>query len=89
MPRFYEDVEVDIDIDIDDFLNACDKADIKEIVQALKEDGHIKGYFITSDNPKPSLIEQEFDNTINKIHKNRLRLTNEEEELLKKIADRF
>ena len=87
MPRFYEDVEVDIDIDVNDFLNCCNKDDINEIIQFLKEDGYIKDNFINNDSP--SLPEIEFDDIINKIHRNRLQLTNEEDELLKKIASRF
>ena len=68
MPRFYEDVEVDIDIDVDDFLNCCNKDDINEIIQFLKEDGYIKDNFINNDSP--SLPEIEFDDVINKIHRN-------------------
>ena len=51
------------------------------------DDSFLKTHHVDESNQ--SVIEQEFDDTINKIHKNRLRLTNEEEELLKKIADRF
>ena len=42
-----------------------------------------------TDESNQSVIEQEFDDTLIKIHSNRLQLTNEEEELLKKMADRF
>ena len=36
-----------------------------------------------------SLIEWEFDEVMKKIHSNRLSLTNEEDEMLRKIASRF
>ena len=50
-------------------------------------DNFLKSYPVDESNQ--SVIEQEFDDTLIKIHSNRLQLTNEEEELLKKMADRF
>jgi len=39
MPYFYSDTEVDISID--EFLSECDSGDIKELIDALIEDGHL------------------------------------------------
>ena len=87
MPSFskYVDVEVDIDLNIDDILWELDNREKKELVERLIEDGYALKLTLDSE----SLSEWEFDKTIAKIADNRLRLTAEEDALLKKIADRF
>lgn len=87
MPKFYEYVDVDIEIDVDEFLSRCNSKDIKELIEALIEDKHIPSSMINKG--KHTIAEWEFNNIINKIASNRLQLTNEEDELLKKIASRF
>jgi hypothetical protein len=43
MPNFTAyNVDVDLDIDVDDFLSECSKREIKEIIDALIEDGHLE-----------------------------------------------
>ena len=59
----------------------------KKQTQNINNDDFLKSY--PTDESNQSVIEQEFDDTLIKIHNNRLQLTNEEEELLKKMADRF
>jgi len=59
----------------------------KKQTQDVNNDDFLKSCPLDESNQ--SVIEQEFDDTLIKIHNNRLQLTNEEEELLKKIADRF
>jgi hypothetical protein len=87
MPSFskYVDVEVDLDLSIDDILWELDSREKDELVERLIEDGYALKVIPDSE----SLSEWEFDKTITKISDNRLRLTVEEDALLKKIADRF
>ena len=59
----------------------------KKQTQDINNDDFLKPY--PTDESNQSVIEQEFDDTLIKIHSSRLQLTNEEEELLKKMADRF
>lgn len=87
MPSFnkYVDVEVEIDLSIDDILwELSDKEKVK-LVERLIEDG----YALEQAQWNQSLAEWEFDRVITKITDNRLRLTSEEDSILKKIADRF
>ena len=87
MPSFskYVNVEVDLDLDIDDILWELDNREKKELVERLIEDGYALKLTLDSE----SLSEWEFNKTITKIADNRLRLTPEEDAILKKIADRF
>lgn len=82
MPNF------NVDIDIDDFISSCSSYDIKILIKALEEDGYLEEY-LEENNTPVSTIENEFNDIINKISDNRLLLTNEEEEILRKISNRF
>ena len=86
MPQFYKDVEAEIDLSIDEFIEVCSERDIHEFVDTLKATGR---WFILNPSREDSIPETEFNNILIKIHKNRLCLTNEEDELLRKIASRF
>jgi hypothetical protein len=82
MPTFYAE---NIDIDVDEFIDSCSRKEINELIDYLVEDG----YVIKVTGIKQSVPEAEFNQLLDKLSQNRLRLTNEEEELLKKIASRF
>ncbi len=83
MPQFYTE---DINLDVDDFINACSRRELEELIDCLVEDGYvIRGV----KDVNLSIPEIEFNQLLDKLSKNRLRLTNEEDELLKKIANRF
>lgn len=86
MPTFYAE---DIDIDPDEFLSSCSSSEIEELIDALVEDGYIPK--INHAAPKDmNLLDEEWDEVIGKIAGlGRLRLTNEEEEIIKKIASRL
>jgi hypothetical protein len=86
MPYFTPD---DVDVDVDDFIYQCNNREIKEVIEYLILEGHIEPKQVVRSNTSLSLIEYEFNEIIEKIQENRLRLTAEEDVLLKKIADRF
>ena len=81
MPVFNIDEEKVMDVSIEEFLDACEMHEIEELLSTLKNEGWF--------NYPRSVMEIEFDNITKKIYQNRLQLTNEEEEILKKIASRF
>jgi hypothetical protein len=83
----YVDVELNTEIDVSDFIEECSENEIKEIIDILVNDGWIKGEKVISGSK--TLLEHEIRECITKIEKNLIQLTVEEEELLKKIANRF
>ena len=89
MPRFseYVETEVDIVISVQDFYDELDYDDVQKLIKLLIEDEYIKGEDDNSESE--SIYEWEFNKMIKKITDNRVMLTKEEEELLKKISDRF
>lgn len=92
MPRFYEyqDVEVDLDIDIDEFLNKCDSSEKEELIDALIEDGYLKKHCRLNFNEvNYSVTEAQFVEALDKLMNKWNMLSQEEEQLILNIANRF
>jgi hypothetical protein len=83
MPYIYTEVEVDIDVE--DFLDSCSRREKEELIKKLKE-GDL---WEETASENLSVMELEWNETLTKLANARLRLTNEEEEIIKKIANRF
>ena len=84
MPYF--DYFGDFDVSVDEFLSACNKRDINDIITALREDGHLKNELEIS---KMSIPEQLFEEQLVKLHGKWALLTKEEEEMIVNISKRF
>jgi hypothetical protein len=78
MPYFETNPD-EIEVDVDDFLSACSDSEIKELVQALKDDGHLDEGELNND----------FDIAIRKLAGNSWRLSKEDEETILKIANKI
>jgi hypothetical protein len=84
MPSFYADVEVEVD----EFVDNCSKREIEELVKYLHKEGHLNEDKIPTEDM--NLLDQEWAEVLDKLSgRNRLQLSNEEEEIIKKIANRF
>jgi len=87
MPEFYVE---DLDIDPSEFVGACSKREIEELIDALTEDGYIVKPINSVPLEDKNLLDEEWDEVIGKLAgRGRLRLTNEEEEIIRKIANRL
>jgi hypothetical protein len=78
MPSF-ETTPNEIDVDVDDFLSACSSSEITELIQALKDDGHLD----------EGELDNDFDIAIRKLSGNSWRLSKEDEETILKIANKI
>jgi hypothetical protein len=73
-------------LDVEDMLDQCSTSDIQEIIKYLENHKYIsKNSRRSYDNPLDILFKED----IQKISFSRLRLTNDEEEIIKRIADRL
>jgi hypothetical protein len=87
MPEFYVE---DLDIDPSEFVSACSKREIGELIDALAEDGYIVNPINSVPAEDKNLLDEEWDEVMGKLAgRGRLRLTNEEEEIIRKIANRL
>lgn len=88
MPTFYAD---DIDVSPGEFLDSCDSSDIRELIDALIEDGHIKKTSVEANSPgsRLSVDETIFEEHLSSLQGRRHMLTTEEEQTIIKIASKF
>lgn len=85
MPDFYVD---SLDISPSDFIEECSSSEITQLIEILIEDGYIDTKtVIKDDNQNPD--DELFAQSLLKISEYKYRLTNEEEELINKIANRL
>ena len=82
---------ISIDIDLDDIYAEMGSSDCKEMTSWLYEDGYLDEYLEKerAKNLTSTVNGWAWENICDKLANNQLRLTNEEEEIIKKIADRL
>ena len=87
MPTFYSD---DIDIDPSDFVDACDRQEIQELIDVLIEDGYIKQTARpVSEAREDNLMDLTYKNAIEKLLDKRIYLTLEEEQFIINLANKY
>lgn len=87
MPYFYTEAEVDVDVD--EFISACNSREIKEIIEALTEDGHLTNVTPIIPKEKMSIMDEEWFNIVDKLAILRLRMTSEEESIIREIVKKY
>jgi hypothetical protein len=84
----YITVTADVDIDIDDFYRELSSREKQDLVEWLKEDGYLVGRIAEYDTPGTPMQDM-FNENINKIKNSYYQLTNEEIELIEKLAKKY
>lgn len=81
---------VSVDIDIDDFLSSCGSYDIKKIIEALIDDGHLPENVITTeskyDQTPGEKLHMEY---CQKIAGKYFQMTNEDTALIEELARKY
>ncbi len=82
MPEYTAEIEVSPD----EFLSDCSSSEIKEIIEALIEDGHIQPHQVIVDGKDTrNYFDEEWDNICEKIRKSRLVMTQSDEDTIRQI----
>jgi|688.fasta_scaffold634180_3 hypothetical protein len=87
MPEF----ESYIEVEVDEFLSACTDREREDLIDCLEEDGWVKRV-ATKGSKKPdlsSIPDLEWQEMIARLSGCRMQVTTEDEELLKKIANKY
>jgi endo-1,4-beta-mannosidase len=84
------EVDVDVDIDVDEFLDDCSDKDIKEVIEWLKDEGHLEDNNARIpvdpiDNPMDIIYKE----ALNKLYNKRINLSLEEEEFIINLANKL
>ena len=83
MPEF----ETYVDVDVDEFVSACSKREIKELIEALIEDGHISPS--ASENTNKTLGESQFIEKMDGLKEKYHRLSQEDEKILEDLFKKY
>ena len=86
------DFSTEIDIYVDEFWNECSRSEKNELIDLLVEEGHVTrvpNSSINDEIQKPSLIEIEWNDMIDKLSELRQRITLEEEEMIKNLVNKY
>ena len=91
MPNFtVYNVDVDVDIDIDEFVSECSSREIKELINALIEDGHLSKHpLIPGYDDKLSKMEEEFMGKLHVISSKYYSMTEEELEIINNLYNKY
>jgi hypothetical protein len=84
MPYF----DTEVDVSVDDFLLACNTREIEKMIDYLIDDGYLVDRSVSKQQDL-SPLEIEWEDMINKLSQLRLRITNEDEEIIKKIVNKY
>jgi len=85
MPQF----ETYVDVDVDEFVSACSKREIKELIDALIEGGHISSSAI-EDTEKPiGVLEGDFIEKMDLLKEKYYRLSQEDEKTLEDLFKKY
>ena len=86
------DFSTEIDIYVDEFWNECSRSEKNELIDLLVEEGHVirvHNSSLDDEKQKPSLMEIEWDETMDKLSQLRLRITRDEEEIIKALVKKY
>ena len=79
-----------MDIDIDEFVSECSKREIKELINALIEDGHLSKHpLIPGYDDKLSKMEEEFMGKLHVISSKYYSMTEEELEIINNLYNKY
>jgi hypothetical protein len=89
MPQFSEHVDVDIDVDVDDFLSECDRDEIKEVIEWLRDSEYITDDDLLDDDSPQSAMEELFAEDVAKIRKAYFSMSREDMDIINQIAKKY
>jgi len=86
MPEF----ESYVDVDVDEFVSSCSSREIKELINALIEDGHLeKNQFIKQPDDKKGVLEEEFLNKLEVLSTKYYSMSGEEVEFIDNLYNKY
>lgn len=87
MPEF----ESYIDVEPDEFVSSCSNREIEELIEVLIEEGYLSSNakLKTDESKNNTYFDELWLETVSKLSKIRSRLTNEEEEIILTIANKY
>lgn len=84
------DFQTEISIDPWEYVQECRKAEIKELIQVLKDEGHLSGPFrVSQAGQEDNLMDITYENALGKLQDKRIYLTLEEEQFIINLSNKY
>jgi len=80
------DFRAEIDIDPWEYVRECSRAEIKELIQALKEE---EGARVLVDDDADNLLDVSYKQALDKLYSKRIYLTLEEEQFIINLSNKY
>lgn len=85
MPEF----ETYVDVDVDEFVSACSKREIKELIVALIDEGHISPSASEDNDKNIGVLESHFIEQMDGLKEKYYRLSQEDEKTLEDLFKKY
>ena len=85
MPEF----ETYVDVVVDEFVSACSKREIKELIEVLIEGGHISSSAVEDTEKTIGVLEGDFIEKMDLLKEKYYRLSQEDEKTLEKLFEKY
>lgn len=81
-------VNINVDLEIQDFVDSLTRRDISELIEILKEEGHIKENSSQLENDN-KLSSDDFDSCLNKIASSYFEMDLKDIDLIRSISKKY
>jgi len=83
------DFSTEIEVDPWEYVSACSKREIQELIESLIEEGHLSRSSANPVDKNKNLLDEEWDTITDKLNQSRLRLNHDDEETIRKIVSKI
>ena len=87
MPYF--ETYTEVEVQVDEFLSSCGEREIREIIEKLKEDGHLSNLNVPIPEEKQSILDKNWNESCQKLSEIRLQMSEEDCQTILNIIKKY
>jgi len=87
MPYF--ETYAEVQVEVDEFLSSCNEREIREVIDKLKEDGHLSNINVPIPENEQLISDKNWNQTCQKLSEIRLQMSMEDIEVIEKILKKY
>jgi hypothetical protein len=87
MPYF--ETYTEVEVQVDEFLSSCREREIREIIEKLKEDGHLSNLNVPIPEEKQSILDKNWNESCQKLSEIRLQMSEEDCQTILNIIKKY
>ena len=87
MPYF--ETYAEVQVEVDEFLSSCNEREIREVIDKLKEDGHLSNINVPIPENEQLISDKNWNQSCQKLSEIRLQMTMEDIEIIENILKKY